>query len=61
MKAWEGLGYYRRARFLHAGAKALAGRPFPRASGALRDVPGIGPYTAGAVASLVNNWSPLRR
>ncbi len=49
---WSGLGYYRRARMLHAGAKALADGGFPKTAAELRNVPGIGPYTAGAVASI---------
>lgn len=53
LAAWSGLGYYRRARMLHAGAKAIAARPaFPASREALLEVPGIGPYTAGAVASI---------
>lgn len=54
LKAWEGLGYYRRARMLQATARALvethAGR-FPADAAQLRHLPGIGRYTAGAVAS----------
>ncbi len=49
---WSGLGYYRRARMLHEGAKAIARQPFPRTATALREVKGIGRYTAGAVASI---------
>lgn len=50
---WAGLGYYARARNLHAGAKALAARNrFPDTVEALRDIPGIGPYTAAAVAAI---------
>ena len=52
---WSGLGYYRRARALHAGALAIARDKkglFPRTAADLEDVPGIGPYTAGAVASI---------
>lgn len=51
---WSGLGYYRRARMLHAAAKhvAAAGGAFPSDVEALRAVPGIGPYTAGAIASI---------
>eukprot|EP00903_Cladosiphon_okamuranus_P013359 g12451.t1 len=54
-KAWAGLGYYRRAKMLHLGAqKVLAdhGGSLPRTARELRDLPGIGPYTAGAVASI---------
>lgn len=55
MKAWEGLGYYRRARNLHQAAKAVRERPegFPSTSDELRRLPGVGEYTAGAVASIV--------
>ena len=55
LAAWAGLGYYSRARNLHAGAKAVAesfAGTLPRAAGELRRVPGIGPYTAGAIASI---------
>lgn len=50
---WAGLGYYARARNLHAGAKVLAARNrFPDTVEALREVPGIGAYTAAAVAAI---------
>ena len=53
--AWSGLGYYRRARLLHQGAAAVArdhdGR-MPGEAEALRTIPGIGRYTAGAIASI---------
>ncbi len=51
---WSGLGYYRRARLLQRGAASLAGGggALPTTRGRLRDVPGIGPYTAGAIASI---------
>ena len=53
MGAWAGLGYYSRARNLHACAKAVAERGgFPESAAALRELPGIGPYTAAAVASI---------
>src|ERR1700723_3414428 len=53
LAAWSGLGYYRRARMLHAAAKQIVREgKFPETSAALRDLPGIGRYTAAAVASI---------
>ena len=55
MKAWAGLGYYSRARNLHACAIAVAERHdgrFPSKEAQLRDLPGIGPYTAAAIAAI---------
>lgn len=53
MEAWAGLGYYARARNLHACAKAVAARgAFPSDLDGLRALPGIGTYTAAAVASI---------
>ncbi len=52
---WSGLGYYRRARSLHAAARAIAdehGGEFPRQYTPLRALPGIGDYTAAAVAGI---------
>jgi A/G-specific adenine glycosylase len=52
---WSGLGYYRRARMLHEGARHVAsalGGTLPETTEGLRTIPGIGPYTAGAVASI---------
>ncbi|MGZ5966278.1 MAG: A/G-specific adenine glycosylase, partial [Polyangiales bacterium] len=51
---WSGLGYYRRARFLHAGAKHVAelhDAIVPRDPEAIRAIPGVGAYTTGAIAS----------
>jgi len=51
--AWAGLGYYHRARNLHACAKAIVQQGgFPQAASALTQLPGIGPYTAAAIASI---------
>ena len=55
LAAWSGLGYYRRARMLHAAAKELVkdrGGMFPRRAEDLRKLPGIGRYTAAALASI---------
>ncbi|HVL38868.1 MAG TPA: A/G-specific adenine glycosylase [Fimbriimonadaceae bacterium] len=49
---WQGLGYYRRCRMLHQAARMLAGEALPTSSQAWRKVPGVGRYTAGAVASI---------
>ena len=51
---WSGLGYYRRARNLHAAARMLArsGGSIPRTAAELRNLPGIGRYTAGAISSI---------
>jgi A/G-specific adenine glycosylase len=55
LRHWEGLGYYRRARQLHGAARLLVERHqgrFPRSLEAVRDLPGIGRYTAGAIVSI---------
>jgi A/G-specific adenine glycosylase len=55
LRLWEGLGYYRRARGLHAAAKQIVaefGGEFPRDVPTLMTLPGVGRYTAGAVASI---------
>ena len=53
---WSGLGYYRRARNLHAAAKIIAREKiFPQSAEAWRALPGIGRYTAAAIASIAFN------
>lgn len=55
LRLWEGLGYYRRARQLHAAAKKVATEhagEFPSNVEQLQSLPGIGRYTAGAIASI---------
>ncbi|MBL8862437.1 MAG: A/G-specific adenine glycosylase [Planctomycetes bacterium] len=55
LAAWSGLGYYRRARALHAAARTVVQRhagELPASRAALLALPGVGPYTAGAVASI---------
>lgn len=55
LKAWEGLGYYSRARNLHRAAKIIVrerGGQWPESAAQWEQLPGIGPYTAGAIASI---------
>jgi A/G-specific adenine glycosylase len=55
LKTWAGLGYYARARNLHACARAVAerhGGNIPASEAALRELPGIGAYTAAAIAAI---------
>jgi len=55
LKAWEGLGYYARARHAHQAARIVLrkyGGRFPRTLSGLRELPGIGAYVAAAIASL---------
>ncbi len=55
LRLWEGLGYYRRARQLHAAAQQVVehyGGEFPQEPSELQTLPGIGRYTAGAIASI---------
>lgn len=58
LKSWEGLGYYSRARNLHRTAKIIVkkwGGKFPDSRETLEMLPGIGGYTAGAIASIAFN------
>jgi A/G-specific adenine glycosylase len=63
LHAWEGLGYYARARNLRRCAKIIVGKlggQFPNGPGALRSLPGIGRYTANAIAVFAfNNSLPI--
>src|SRR3984957_19849288 len=57
LRMWAGLGYYSRARNLHACAVAVRrdhGGAFPETEEALRALPGIGPYTASAIAAIAS-------
>lgn len=56
---WSGLGYYRRARFLHAAAKRVVDDfdgVLPKTPEALRELPGIGRYTSAAIASVAHGF-----
>ena len=58
LKAWEGLGYYSRARFMHQAAQKVMsdfGGSLPADYNTLRSLPGIGPYTAAAISSIAFN------
>lgn len=58
LKLWEGLGYYSRARNLHAGAKLIVekyGGEFPEDFESILELKGVGRYTAGAIASIAFN------
>ena len=53
MREWAGLGYYARARNLLAAARAVSERGgFPETESGLRELPGVGPYTAAAIAAI---------
>lgn len=58
LKAWQGLGYNRRAKMLHQTAKEIVGKhkgKFPKNAEELESLPGVGPYTARAVAAFAYN------
>jgi len=58
LRAWQGLGYNRRAKFLHEAAQAVMhdwGGVLPRTAGELEQLPGVGPYTARAIAAFAHN------
>jgi A/G-specific adenine glycosylase len=58
LTAWQGLGYNRRAKFLHQCAKTIVAKPagvFPTSRKELESLPGVGPYTAGAILAFAYN------
>ena len=55
LRAWQGLGYNRRAKMLHLAAKDIAARGFPKTVPELERLPGVGHYTARAVAAFAFN------
>lgn len=61
LHAWQGLGYYARARNLHACAKEIAKRKgvWPKEEADLLTLPGVGPYTAAAIASIAFDQSAV--
>ena len=54
LKAWEGMGYYARARNLHKAAQQIATQGWPQSAAEWAALPGIGPYTAAALASVLH-------
>jgi A/G-specific adenine glycosylase len=62
LKLWQGLGYNRRAKMLHEAARAVVrehGGTFPKSATELQKLPGIGPYTAGAVTAFAYNHDEI--
>lgn len=57
MRAWQGLGYYNRARNIQNTARQVLQSGWPDSPSELKKLPGIGPYTAGAIASIAFNQS----
>ncbi|MDA1079184.1 MAG: A/G-specific adenine glycosylase [bacterium] len=55
MQLWQGLGYNRRAKYLHQCAKQITNKPFPTTLTELEKLPGIGPYTATAICAFAYN------
>lgn len=55
LKSWQGLGYNRRAKMLHQAAKEIITHDMPRTAAKLERLPGVGPYTARAVAAFAWN------
>ena len=55
LRAWQGLGYNRRAKFLHQAAKVVARRGFPKTVEEIEKLPGVGHYTARAITIFAFN------
>jgi A/G-specific adenine glycosylase len=55
LEAWQGLGYNRRAKFLHLAARRIAKKGFPKTPEEIEELPGVGRYTARAVAAFAFN------
>jgi A/G-specific adenine glycosylase len=55
LQSWQGLGYYRRPKLLLSGARFVSDRGWPKSAKDWKRVPGVGPYTAGAIASIAFN------
>lgn len=56
LKAWEGLGYYNRARCLHRAARTVVAKGWPHTPEEWQRLPGVGPYAARAVSSFCEGW-----
>ena len=57
LREWQGLGYYSRARHLHQAAKQIVEwGGFPQTLDTIRQLKGVGPYTAAAIASIAFDW-----
>jgi A/G-specific adenine glycosylase len=54
LKHWEGLGYYRRARYVHQAAQIMVREGIPDSYDTWRRLPGVGPYAAAAIASILH-------
>lgn len=59
MREWQGLGYPRRARGLHETATVVAAKGWPESEGGLRELPGVGRYTARALMVLAFGAGPI--
>lgn len=55
MKYWQGLGYYSRARNLHTAARSMVNGEFPKTYAEVRNLKGVGDYTAAAICSIAYN------
>ena len=55
LRHWQGLGYNRRAKFLHEAAKVISRDGFPKTTEEIENLPGVGQYTAGAIAVFAYN------
>lgn len=59
LKLWQGLGYNRRAKFLHEASKIIVTQGFPKTVAEMEKLPGVGPYTARAIFAFAHNSSEV--